>query len=379
MVKARGALLYATAEHERNLWKVTELEVDPPKQGEILIKLRAAGMCHSDVHSAAGDQPAATHPWLSGHEGAGIVEEVGPDVTGFAPGDHVTCTFIPSCGNCPPCIRGLGQLCDRGASLMSGIPLEGTPRIHTADGQDVGQMVFTGTFSEYTVAPVDSVIKIDKDIPFLAAAISGCCVPTGWGTAVNIAGVEPDDTVVVIGAGGVGMNAVQGAKHAGAKAIVVVDTAEFKLTEAPKFGATHTVASVDEAFPLVQELTHGVMADKVILTVGVIQGEIIQPAMNLVRKAGTLAIGGVSATWQTDVKLALFPFVLQQQSIKGGLYGGCQPKVDIPRLLARYQRGELMLDELVTRTYSLDDVNQAWEDMEAGRNIRGAIVYDDDQ
>jgi S-(hydroxymethyl)glutathione dehydrogenase/alcohol dehydrogenase len=377
MVEARGALLFDTTEHERNQWQVTDLVVDSPKEGEILIKMRAAGMCHSDVHAAAGDQPSVMHPWLSGHEGAGIVEEVGPGVTGFAPGDHVTCTFIPSCGNCPPCVRGLGQLCDRGASLLSGIPLEGTSRIHTADGQPVGQMVFTGTFSEYTVAPVDSVIKIDEDIPFEAAAITGCCVPTGWGTAVNIAGVEVDDTVVVIGAGGVGMNGVQGAKYAGAKDIVVVDTAPLKLTEAPKFGATHTVGSIDEAFPLVQELTRGVMADKVILTVGVISGEHVQPAMNLVRKAGILAIGGVSAAWQTDIKLGLLYFVLQQQTIKGGLYGGCQPKVDIPRLLARYQRGDLMLDELVTRTYRLDDVNQAWEDMEAGRNIRGVIVFPD--
>lgn len=377
MTQSRGALLYTTDEKQSHDWQVTELDVAAPKRGEVLVKIKAAGMCHSDVHAANGDQPAAHHPWLSGHEGAGVVEAVGPDVTEVEVGDHVTLTFMPACGQCPPCIRGLGQLCDLGATMMSGVPLEGTTRIHTTAGEAVGQMVFTGTFSQYTVAPIDSVIKIDKSIPFPAAAVMGCCVPTGWGTAVNIAGVEIDDVVVVVGVGGVGMNAVQGAKHAGAKHVIVVDPAEFKREEAPKFGATHTVASVEEAFPLVQELTNGAMADRVILTVGVVDGDIIQPCINLLKKAGTMGIAGVSPSWQTDIKLNLLGFVLLQQSIKGGIYGGCQPKVDIPRLLDRYQRGELMLDELITKTYTLDQVNEARKDMEAGRIIRGVILFDD--
>lgn len=376
MISTRGAVLFDTAERARNDWQVVDLEIGAPKAGEVLIKMKAAGLCHSDAHAPLGDQPTATHPWLSGHEGAGIVEAVGEGVTHVVPGDHVTCTFIPSCGKCSWCIRGQGQLCDRGALLMTGCPLEGTPRVHTTDGAPVGQMVFLGSFAPYMVAPSDAVIKIDKDIPFPAAAVIGCCVPTGWGTAVNIAEVEIDDTVVVIGLGGVGMNAVQGARDAGAKTIVAVDVVPSKLDRAGTFGATHTAPGIEEAFALVQDLTEGRMADKVILTVGRVEGEMIQPSLNLLSKGGTMAIGAVSATWQTQADWNILPFVLMQQSIKGGIYGGCLPHVDIPRLLDRYKRGDLLLDELVTRTYSLDQINDALRDMESGENIRGVIVYD---
>lgn len=376
MINTRGAVLFDTTERTRNDWQVVDLQIGDPKVGEVLIRVRAAGLCHSDAHAPMGDQPTATHPWLSGHEGAGIVEKVGEGVTHVEPGDHVTCTFIPSCGKCTWCIRGLGQLCDRGALLMTGCPLEGTPRVHTADGTPVGQMVFLGSFSPYMVAPSDAVIKIDKDIPFPAAAVMGCAVPTGWGTAVNIAEVEIDDVVVVIGLGGVGMNAVQGARDAGARTIVAVDIVPSKLDRAGTFGATHTAGGFDEAFTLVQELTDGRMADKVILTVGRVDGDMIQPSLNLLSKGGTMALAAVSGTWQTQADWNILPFVLMQQTMKGGIYGGCLPHVDIPRLLDRYKRGELLLDELITRTYTLDEINDALRDMESGENIRGVIVFD---
>ncbi|ASR37660.1 alcohol dehydrogenase [Prauserella marina] len=376
-MKSHGAVLLKTQQNVRNDWHVEELEVSPPKRGEVMVKLRAAGLCHSDNHAAAGDQAVDFAPFLGGHEGAGIVEEIGEGVTELAVGDHVTCTFMPSCGTCVPCVRGIGQLCDRGAGLLQGVMLDGTNRIHTAAGEPVGPMTYLGTFSDRIVAPVDSVIKIARDIPFPAAALAGCAVPTGWGTAVRIAEVEIDDVVVVLGVGGVGMSAVQGAKHAGAREIVVIDPVAFKRREAPKFGATHVAASIEEAMPLLTDLTHGRMADKVIVTIGVVEGRMIQPMLGLLGKGGTMAIAGVSSMWDIDAQFNVFGFVMMQQTIKGGLYGGLQPRIDIPRLLARYQRGELMIDEMITRTYSLNQINEAYADMEAARNIRGVILHED--
>ncbi|GGJ35328.1 NDMA-dependent alcohol dehydrogenase [Streptomyces brasiliensis] len=372
-MKSRGALVWGPGPTE---WVVEDLILDDPKEGEALVRLKAAGLCHSDAHLSFGDQSRESYPFLGGHEGAGIVEKVGPGVTSLAVGDHVTTTFMPSCGTCAWCVKGRGNLCDRGAELMSGYMLDGTHRIHTAGGDPVGPMTFLGTFSEYIVSPVESLIKIDKDIPFEAAAITACAVPTGWGTAVNIAGVQPDDVVMVIGVGGVGMSAVQGARMAGAREIIVVDPAEFKRQQAPRFGATHVAADLEEAQPLVQELTRGVGVDRAILTMGVVDADLIQPILNHVSKGGVLAIGGVSAETQTDAKLGVLGFVLLEQQIRGGIYGGCQPAVDVPRLLGMYKRGALKLDEMVTRTYKLEQINEAYKHMAEGSNIRGVIVYD---
>lgn len=373
-MKTQGALLWKPGTDPE--WSVEEIEIDEPRQGEVLVKLKAAGLCHSDYHYVAGDSMLEWGPLLGGHEGAGVVQQVGPGVTTLAPGDEVITTFMPSCGHCRWCRSGYGNLCDRGAQLLAGTALDGTHRVH-ARGQGVGPMTFLGTFAPYVVAPVDALVKFDGDVPPAAAALVGCAVPTGWGTSVYIADVQIGDTVVVIGCGGVGMNAVQGAKAAGAQHVVAVDPVGWKRQQAPIFGATHTAADLVEAAALVSELTHGVMAERVVLTAGVVEGAMINPALDLVAKTGVLAIGGVSAMTQVQADFSLMGFVMSQKQIRGGLYGGCQPANAIPMLLDRYRKGELLLEELVTRTYTLEEINQGYADMAAGRNIRGAIVFEE--
>jgi S-(hydroxymethyl)glutathione dehydrogenase/alcohol dehydrogenase len=372
-MKTKGALLWGPG--TRAGWSVEEIEVDPPRAGEVMVKLAAAGLCHSDFHYDAGDGIATHLPLLGGHEGAGVVVEVGTGVETLAVGDRVLTTFMPSCGHCRWCTSGRGNLCDRGAGLMEGKALDGTFRVH-ARGQEVGPMTYLGTFSPYIVSPVDSLIPIADDIPWAAAAITGCAVPTGWGTAVNIAGVEIGDVAVVIGTGGVGMNAVQGARMAGAETIVAIDPVDWKRKKAQDFGATHDAAGVEEAFELVADLTHGVMADRVIMTMGVVDGQLIDPALNLTSKGGVLAIGGVSSMSQHQAAFSIFPFVMSEKQIRSGLYGGCVTRTAIPMLLDLYRKGHLMLDELVTNSYRLEDINEGYRDMEAGRNIRGVITYD---
>ena len=373
-LKTRGAILLEPG--TRSGWSVEELELDEPKAGEVRVKLAAAGLCHSDQHYDTGDGVLEFKPLLGGHEGAGVVEALGPGVEGLEVGDHVITSFMPSCGHCRWCVEGQGQLCDRGAGLLSGFGLDGTHRIHW-NGQGVGAMTYTGTFAHHIVCPADSLIRFPGDISPTKAAIVGCAVPTGFGTAVNVAGVRVGDVVAVIGTGGVGMNAVQGARVAGAKTIVAIDPVEWKREQAPTFGATHTAASLEEATELITSLTNGEMADRAIITMGVVDGAVVDPALGLISKNGVLAIAGVSAMAQNTAALSLFGFVMYQKQIRGGLYGGWAPRTSIPLLLDLYRKGELLLDELVTRTYPLEEINEGYRDMEEGRNIRGVIVYDD--
>lgn len=355
-------------------WSVREVELDPPRHGEVLVRMVAAGLCHSDYHFTKPNFDIPT-PLIGGHEGAGIVQELGPGVDGLEVGDHVITTFIPSCGRCRWCVGGRGQLCDRGATMMSGTALDGSHRLRV-DGRPAGAMTWTGTFAEYSVAPADSLIKIEKDVPLETVVIVSCGVPTGWGSAVYVADVRPGETVVVIGAGGVGMNAVQGAAHAGATQIVVVEPVEWKRQKAlDVFGATHAVPSIAEAGPVVRKLTRGAMADKAIIHVDVVEGEYIQPALSLVSKGGALTISSSGTMTQTDVKLTLFEFTSYEKQIRGGLYGGSQPRNSIPLLVDLYRKGELKLDEMISRTYALDDINRGYQDMVEGKNLRGVILH----
>ena len=216
-------------------------------------------------------------PVVGGHEGAGVVVEVGPGVTLVQPGDHVSASFVPSCGRCRYCVSGRQNLCDYGAgTLVGGMITDGTPRHFTADGTPITMLAKLGTFSEYTCVAENSLIKVDEDLPLEAVALVSCGVATGWGSATNRAEVRPGDTVVVVGIGGIGINAVQGAAMAGAKRVIAVDPVEFKREKAMEFGATHTFASMEEAMPAVAELTWGQMADKVIMTPGVMYGDLME-------------------------------------------------------------------------------------------------------
>ncbi|WP_214408109.1 NDMA-dependent alcohol dehydrogenase [Pseudonocardia lacus] len=369
----KGALLWEPG--TKSGWSVEEIELDPPKRGEVLLKLAASGLCHSDAHLDTGDIPLPFAPVLGGHEGAGVVQEVGPEVHDLQPGDHVVTTFLPSCGTCRWCSSGMGSMCDVGAGVLGGKAPDGTNRIHSG-GKPVGAMSFLGTFSPYVVAPITGVIKIDKDIPLDKAALIGCGVPTGWGSAVHAAGTEVGDTVVVVGTGGVGVNAVQGARLAGASTIVAVDPVAFKREMAEELGATHSASSLEEATELVRGLTVGVMADRVILTAGVGYGNLVGPCGFLTRKGGTLVITSAAPALQGQVDLNLLDFVMSGKRLQGSLYGSCNARVDVPKLIELYRRGDLELDRLVTRTYALEEINQGFADMDAGRNIRGVILFD---
>ena len=367
-MKCKAALLWK----QPGTWDVCEVELDPPQRGEVLVRLAATGLCHSDDHFATNDIPLPHLPVCAGHEGAGVVEAVGPDVQSLRPGDHIVTSFIPSCGHCRWCASGLQTLCDNGAMLFDGTQLDGTFRMHV-DGRDVAQAAMISTFSEYSVMPEISCVKIPDDIPMRSACLVGCGVPTGFGSAVNLASLGPGDVAIVMGIGGVGVNAVQGCRMMSAGHIIAVDPVEMKREMAMMLGATQAVASIDEAAEIARGLTEGQGADAVIVTVGVTTGEHLAQAFAAIRKAGTVVATGVGA--DVGIPISVLELAMYQKRIQGGIYGGASPAVQIPRLIELYRRGQLYLDELVTRTYSLDAINDAYDDMHAGRNIRGVIEF----
>src|SRR5271170_7968508 len=355
-------------------WEVIELDLDPPKEGEVLVRFVASGLCHSDNHLQTGDIPVR-YPIVGGHEGAGIVEEVGAGVSRLKPGDHIVCTFLPACGHCRFCARGQTNLCDLGALFVDNCLPDGTFRFH-AGGQDFGQMCLLGTFSQWSTLSEHSCIKVDDDLPLETVVLVGCGVPTGFGTSVNLGGVRPGDTVVIYGIGGVGINAVQGASIAGAINIIAVDPLANKREIAEELGATHSAADAEQAQQLVTELTRGVGADHALITVGVVTGDVVDAAFAAIRKRGTVVVTGLAGPGQKNIHLSSFELTLFQKRIEGALFGGGNPFDDIPLMLDLYRAGRLKLDELVTTTYRLDDVNQGYQDLLEGRNIRGVLIHE---
>ena len=355
-------------------WEITELELDPPKDGEVLIRFVAAGLCHSDDHLRTGDIPVR-YPIVGGHEGAGIVEETGAGVSRVKPGDHVVCSFLPVCGHCRFCARGQTNLCDLGALLFDNCLPDGTFRFH-GDGEDFGQMCLLGTFSQRAVVSEHSCVKIDDDLPLETAALVGCGVPTGWGTAVNAGGVRPGDTTVIYGIGGVGINAVQGAVFAGASNVIAVDPLARKTEAAAGLGATHTAANAEQAQEIITELTRGVGADQALVTVGVVTEEVIAAAFAAIRKRGTVVITGIAGPGKNTIQLPSFELTVMEKRIQGALFGGGNPFDEIPRMLELYRAGRLKLDELVTTRYRLEDVNQGYRDLLDGRNVRGLLIHE---
>lgn len=354
---------------------VEEIDIGEPHFGEVRVRLVAAGLCHSDLHIADGDLPVAFFPFLGGHEGAGVVDKVGEGVTDVVEGDHVVLAFIPSCGKCHYCTTGRQNLCDLGAHILDGQSIsDGSYRIHVR-GKPAVPCCALGTFAPYATVHQASVVKIEKDLPFDKAALVGCGVTTGWGSAVHLADTRPGETVVVVGTGGVGINAVQGAAAAGARRVIAVDPSSYKREQAKAFGATHTFSSLGEATEPIRELTWGRLADKVVITVGQITGDDVSEAVEVLGKGGTVAVTSMGSGQAEDVKLKLYELALLQKSVKGGIFGGTSPRTEIPWLLNMYRDGKLLLDDLVTRTYSLEQVNQGYEDMLAGKNLRGVINY----
>lgn len=368
-MKTRTAVIYKPGEPI----VIEELELDAPKTHEVQVKMVAAGICHSDYHIISGELPGYL-PMALGHEGAGIVEAVGPEVSNVKPGDHVVLTFIPSCGVCYYCTTGHANLCNMGAAILMGPQLDGTFRFHNQKGENVGQMCVISTFSERSVVPDASVVKVADYYPLDKAVLVGCGVPTGVGAVIHRAKVEPGSTVMVIGCGGIGMNAVQGAAIAGARMIIAVDTVDFKLEQAKNFGATHTINPKNEDLvQKVKELTWGEgvrYAFEAIATPAT-----IGQAYACTAKNGTVVVIGLTPATAESIPVPPLDLVLFQKTLMGTLYGDSQPRKDIPQLLAMYHAGKLKLDELITKRYTLDQVNEAYADMLAGKNIRGVIDF----
>ncbi|MGE5289238.1 MAG: NDMA-dependent alcohol dehydrogenase [Micromonosporaceae bacterium] len=364
--KTRAAVLRKPGEP----WELTELDLDPPKTGEVVVRLMAAGLCHSDEHIRTGFH--ARLPMVGGHEGAGIVEAVGPGVTRVAEGDHISCSYIPVCGTCRYCSTGHQNLCDAGLNAAIGCLPDRTFRFHS-NGEDLGGMCVLGTFSQYAVLSEWSCVKIEDDIPFELAALVSCGVTTGWCSSVYAAGVRPGDTVVIFGIGGVGINAVQGARFAGAKNVIAIDPVEFKLETAKKLGATHVMSDPAAAKELIIELTRGQLADHAILTVGEMNNEVVQNAVDMVGKTGQVTMTGVG---DYEMKLPGNILIGYHRRLQGALFGGANPLYDIPKILGLYRSGDIKLDELVTQRYRLDQVNEGYRDMLDGKNIRGVIIHE---
>ncbi len=368
-MKTRAAVLYRPGEAIR----VEEVELDPPKDHEVQVKMVAAGICHSDYHIVVGDLPAYL-PMALGHEGAGIVEEVGPGVTNCKPGDHVVLSFVPSCGTCYYCTRGHTNLCNMGAAILMGPQLDGTFRMHNAQGEGVGQMCVISTFSERSVVPDMSVIKVADYYPLNKAVLVGCGVPTGVGAVIHRAKVQAGSTVMVIGCGGIGMNAIQGAALAGARMVIAVDIVDFKLEKAKEFGATHTInAKHQDVVQISKDLTWGIGVDYAFEAIAT--PATIGQAYACTGKNGTVVVIGLTPATAESIPVPPLDLVLFQKTLMGTLYGDSQPRNDIPNLLAMYHAGKIKLDELITRTYTLDQVNEAYADMVAGKNIRGVIEF----
>jgi S-(hydroxymethyl)glutathione dehydrogenase / alcohol dehydrogenase len=372
-MKTKGALIWEFNQP----WSVEEIEIGDPRDGEVKVQLEASGLCHSDHHLVTGGMPMAGFPVLGGHEGAGVITEVGPGVQDLEPGDHVVLSFIPSCGKCPSCQAGRRNLCDLGVYLLSGESVsDGSFRIQ-ARGRNVYPMSLLGTFSPYAVVHQHSVVKIDPEVPLEVACLLSCGVTTGYGSAVHAANIRPGEDVVIIGLGGVGMAALQGAVHAGARYIFAVDPVTWKLQQATSFGATHVYESLEAATADAAIVTKGAMPSKVIVTVGEVHGRDIDSYMGITAKAGTCVVTAMGSLLESEATFNISMHALLQKTLTGTLFGGGNPHGEIPLLLSMYQAGKLNLDDMITQFYTLETINEGYQDMLNGKNIRGVIRYTD--
>jgi S-(hydroxymethyl)glutathione dehydrogenase / alcohol dehydrogenase len=345
---------------------IEEIDLDPPKAGEIKVKMAACAICHSDILFMEGAW-GGTLPAVYGHEAAGLVEEVGPGVKGIAVGDHVVVTLIRSCGGCHFCAQGEQVLCE------TTFPLDEHGPLHSHDGQSIVQGLRTGAFAEYVVVDASQAVTIPKTVPLDSASLLACGVITGLGAVVNTAGVQAGSSVVVIGTGGVGLNSVQGAALSGAQPVIAIDLSDLKLEAARNFGATHTVnPTAADAGEAVRALTGGRGADYVIVGAG--SKTAIEQGTGLMRAGGTLVIAGMPPS---GVMAEYDPGGIagSSQRILGSKMGSARVKVDVPRLVALYQQGRLKLDELISGRYPLAEINEAVASVNRGEALRNVIVF----
>jgi NDMA-dependent alcohol dehydrogenase len=353
---------------------IEELELDEPKSNDVLVKMTAVGLCHSDYHALVGNRPVGMRPMVLGHEGAGVVVKVGDGVDHIRPGDHVVLMFLPSCGKCQWCLAGDTHACVLGPTIAKGPQPDGGYRMHTKNGLDVGQFCLLGAFSQYTVVHKQSVCVIDKKIPLEVACLVGCGVVGGWGAAVNRAGITPGSSVLVIGAGGIGTNIIQGAVSVNASIIIAADRFDQKLEWSRSFGATHTInVDKENLVEKVMEITDNMGVNYAFEAIS--RPETIAMAFDATAKLGKVVVVGLTPSHFDSIPISPLNLVLTQKTLMGSIYGTSNARIEIPKLLYMYKRGQIKLDELITNTYSLNEINQGYDDLLAGKNIRGVVKF----
>ncbi len=350
---------------------IQQLDLQPPQEGEVQVQIKATGVCHSDWHIVSGDTPHPM-PVVLGHEGAGIVESVGKGVKGIKPGDHVALNWAPNCGHCFYCLRDRPNLCTTLVEpIWAGTMMDGTTRL-SLNGQPVYHYCALACFAERAVVPQQCCIPLPHDIPFSVAALIGCAVTTGVGSVLNTAKVAPGSTVAVFGAGGVGLSIVMGAKLAGAKQIVVVDRSQSKLDVAMGFGATEGVLAGDNAVNEIIGLTEGRGADYVFEAIGI--PSVQEACFHAARPGGVIVFAGLSPVG-TATNIPGAALTRQEKTVMGSYYGTANPARDFPLYADLYKRGRLDLDRLITKTYDLGQINEAYADMLSGSISRGVVLF----
>jgi len=372
-MRIKAAVLYG----ENEPLKVEEVELDPPSANEVLVKMAASGVCHSDLHVITGDFQRE-FPVILGHEGSGIVEAVGEGVTLVKPGDHVVLTYLPSCGRCRWCHTGQPNMCDLGALLRTGKYLDGTYRAHTLDGTDINNYLFVSTWAEYSVVPEASLVPVPDYIPLEHICLFGCGFTTGYGAATNAVHIRPGETVTIVGCGGLGLAAVQGAKASGAGKIIGVDVHPEKLEMAMQFGATHTVLNkhdADAAVAEIMDITWGLGTDFSFEFVGIDQThETIDIAFRAARKGGVVTMLGVGSNDLQELPIDPYTLAMWCKKVQGVLFGDAQFKTDIPRYVQMYHEGKIDLEGIVTKEFRLDDINTAVENVFAGNKVARQVI-----
>ncbi|RME70619.1 MAG: Zn-dependent alcohol dehydrogenase [Chloroflexi bacterium] len=366
-MKTRAAVLHQV----NSPFRIETVDLEAPRPGEVLVRVAAAGICHSDWHLVTGDTKHPL-PVVAGHEGAGIVEAVGPGVRRVKPGDHVVLNWAPNCGECFYCLHDRPNLCETYVGpLWDGVMLDGTPRL-SLNGQPVYHFSGLACFAEYTVVPEVSCIPIDRDFPLNIAALIGCAVTTGVGAAVNTVRVRPGSSVAVFGAGGVGLSIIMGAHLAGAGRIIAVDRAEAKRQIALDCGATDFLLAGADVNHEIRRLTAGRGADYVFEAIGI--PAVQEQCLDAARPGGTIVLVGLSPM-DSSTNLPGAIITRQEKTVIGSYYGTSNTARDFPLYADLYRQGKLGLDRLVSTTYTLDQINEAYADMLSGRIARGVIEF----
>lgn len=371
-MRTRGAIVRETP----GAWEVVDIELDGPRRGEVTVELAACGLCHTEVAVANGDLAVDGYPVCGGHEGAGVVVEIGPETSGWAVGDHLVISGIPSCGRCRFCAMGESNLCELSGSALTGARYDDPSSFRmSVDGQPINQFCGISCFAELTTIDVRQAIKIPADVPLEKACVIGCAGLTGWGSMVRLAEPQPGDTVIVAGIGGIGTFAILGAAQSSAANIIACDSNSGKSGVALGLGATHFAPTIAAAGKLARELTDGRGADATVIAIAMLDGRALAEAVRSLRRGGTCVLASIAPPDLASLPINLLEFTLSQKRLQGSLYGGTAPFRDIPILVESYRAGKLDLDAQVTATYSLSEVNRGYDDLEAGGNVRGVISF----